>query len=132
MSLNIVETYTVLTKDHSRYENPHYGDLGSPTNPSLAWWSWGSTNQQGYRKDLFAMAETIGAKVANIEDSALFRTAKEKVAETVSFSVYGYMNNGELGTLLINKDSTPGYASAPCTRHGLQEMGHLDLVQRRY
>ena len=31
--------YTVLTKDHSRYENPHW-DLGSPTNPSLAWWSW--------------------------------------------------------------------------------------------
>jgi len=105
--------YALLFRDHPRYENPVYGDLGYATDSRLAWWSWGNSNQNAYRYALFSQATTIGGTIATIDTQTEFAFLDSSFQDSVSFGAWIYLPGGALGAANFRKEFYVDYKSSP-------------------
>ena len=109
--------YSLLYKDHPKYENPWLGELGEATNPALSWYSWGNANQESYRKELFGKAKALGGDIAVLKNEDIYDLWMESYFNEVSFSAYIRLENNELVANL--RKNVTGYGSEiPCTMPG--------------
>jgi hypothetical protein len=108
--------YALIFKDHPRYENPTFGDLGFATNPALAWYSWGSNNQNTYREELFSLSQDLGGSIATINSQQKYDFLEYHFKNQVSFSAWVYLPGDIIGIAKFRRSEYEAYADKPAFR----------------